>query len=194
MNSKILCFGLMIVLSLLTRSLIAQPVTHMGIGPDDHVTLGACTSLSCVLGGKADLSRTFPDGTFEEGPFVIPERHVLVVTDVDWSFRGTVPALLATLLANHRMKVTLIRSNDSIQATNEALISTAIIRSTNECGDPLGCNEKVSAAANTQMTTGFVVTAGAHLTSALDAENLDLIDPINQEFNLRVRGYLVPVD
>jgi hypothetical protein len=75
MNKEILLLVFTMVLSAFTGSLSAQPVTHMGVSPLDHVTLEGCEfSLSCALSG---LRRSLPDGTIEMDRFKIQKDMFL---------------------------------------------------------------------------------------------------------------------
>ena len=191
MNKGILLLVFTIVLSALTVSLSAQPVTHMGIGPLDHVTLEGCEfSLSCALSG---LRRSLPDGTIEKDAFVVPERYVLVVTDVDWEFHGKVQPLLAGLFRDHQISVFLTRVNNNIKASNIPVLLPGKVTSTDAC-DLLSpdCEERLSAESNIQMTSGFVVTHDATLSLGIILENVEFLK--DKHFRIRIRGYLLPVE
>lgn len=190
MNKGILLLAFTLVVSALTVSLSAQPVTHMGVGPLDHVTLEGCEfNLSCALSG---LRRSLPDGTIEKDPFVVPERYVLVVTDVDWEFRGKALPLLSQLFRDHQISVFLTRDNNNIKASNIPVLLTEEITSTNVCDVISDCEEDLSAESNTQMTSGFVVTNDAKLGFGLNLENVKFLS--EKQFRIRVRGYLLPVE
>jgi hypothetical protein len=190
MNKEILLLVFTIILGAFTGSLSAQPVTHMGVSPLDHVTLEGCEfSLSCALSG---LRRSLPDGTIEMDRFKIPERYVLVVTDVDWEFRGTTEALLSVMFDDQQISVFLTRNNNNIKASNEPVLVTGKITSTDACQQILDCKEHVSAESNIQMTSGFVVTQDAELSFGLNFENVAYLS--DKEFRIRVRGYLLPVE
>jgi hypothetical protein len=62
-----------------------QPLqSHLLQNPADHVVL----SREYHVGGcgiqESDFFRIYPDGTKDDTPFRVPDRRLLVVTDVDW--------------------------------------------------------------------------------------------------------------
>ena len=190
MNKGILVLAFAIVLSSLTISLSAQPVTHLGVGPLDQVTLEGCAfTVSCGLSG---LRRSLPDGTIEKDAFVVPERYVLVVTDVDWEFHGKAQSLLSELFRDHQIRVSLTRINNNIKASNIPVLLPGEITSTDVCDPISDCEEDISAASNIQMTSGFVVTHDATLSLGIDLENVEFLN--EKEFRIRIRGYLLPVE
>jgi hypothetical protein len=190
MNKQILLLAFTMFVSVLTVSLSAQPVTHMGVTPKDHVTLEGCAfELGCALNG---FRRSLPDGTIEKDSFVIPERYVLVVTDADWEFHGKAQALLATMFRDHQIRVVLTRGNKNIKANNVPVLLTGKITSTNVCDLISDCEEDLSAESNTQMTSGFVVTSDAELSLGLNLEDAEFLS--EKQFRIRIRGYLLPVE
>lgn len=75
-----LCVGLSAVL---VAPAHAQSLTHLGQPTERHVTLvyhGEPLGEVC----NDDLSRVSASGGKSAEPFVVPARHVLVVTDVEW--------------------------------------------------------------------------------------------------------------
>ncbi len=75
------------LIAMLAFASIALAQTHMGVPPEDHVTLEShCDSENDILActNTYPLSRTYPDGSGGTVEFTIPEGKSLVVTDVDW--------------------------------------------------------------------------------------------------------------
>jgi len=73
------------LIAMLAFSSIVLAQTHMGVPPEDFVTLEAHCSVVDDIGNCTNinpLSRTYPDGSGGTVAFTIPEGKLLVVTDV----------------------------------------------------------------------------------------------------------------
>lgn len=161
---------------------IALAQSHMGVPPEDFVTLEAhCKAADDVVCTEAyPLSRTYPDGSGGSVPYVIPEGKLLVVTDVNW--RWTTIDLDDARIGHH-MEVFLRRDNlANSSLSNEPFTSSATISRT-LCASP--CVGAISATGDVEMTTGFIVGSEAKLAySVNDTGSFGLV--------LIIRGYLLP--
>ncbi len=84
--------------------LVAQPAsaskTHLGQKAEDHVMLQwtYITGVSSCSFSNQGFVEVFPDGTAATQQYVVPAKHVLVITDVEWdmSEEALVPWLADT--------------------------------------------------------------------------------------------------
>lgn len=145
-------------------------VTHLGVSPNDMVTL---EMRSDVRGGcgelKLDFVRLLPDGTSDTAVFRVPKGRVLVATDLEWYYFNGAPGLVVGLSV-------LLENLEDPKKRGRAMESTVRL-------GPDGVG-----GASEYMTTGFVVSSGSRL--CVDVVN-GVAGPQLRLSKVLLRGYLV---
>lgn len=155
-------------LGLLLSTSGAGGQTHLGIPPDDLVTL---EMRSDVRGGcgeaKIEFVRTHTDGR-SGGPFRVPEGKTLIVTEADWHYFSGQPASFVALTL-------FTESPESPELRQRVAESSARL-------GPDGVG-----GANARWTTGFPVAGGRRLCVGM--VNAPLGTPLRLS-SVILRGYL----
>lgn len=181
--------NLVFLIAMLPFASIALAQTHMGVPPEDFVTLEAHCSVVDDIGNCTNinpLSRTYPDGSGGTVAFTIPEGKLLVVTDVDWHWVSDNDIDVARV--GQQIGFNVYRKNLSNSSlSNLPFSSSAMVEKDAsfcfKCDKPI----IVRAGADTQMTSGFIVTSDSKLEYYLGVGLLG-----SGTLHVVVRGYLLP--
>jgi len=154
------------VLSMGAVNAHAQVATHMGQAASKHVTLELVSGMPGGCGPSLyAFNRVMPDGT--ASVFRIPDKEVLVVTDVDWQFEN--PGAAGTF-----QTLRLIIENLADPYVNRSAFDSTIMLGKHGKG---GTSE--------HMTSGFVVSSRARICPDVFPMPTTLV-------HLLIRGYLTP--
>lgn len=157
--------------------LLARGVPLKADDGQDEVT--AREPVTLVLTAKTDdgcgsarlgFVRALPDGSADSTGFRVPEKHVLVVTDIDWLYTGGAPRATQVLL------LTVENLADSSKR-HLAFESSALLGFDGAGG------------ANEHLVSGFLVSCAARLCVDVTP------GPVGPPYRLSsvvVRGYLAP--
>jgi len=179
MKSYLVILSLSLLLAGAGAASGADLLTHMDVGPNDLVVLQGSNaveamSLDCNQEPRSmptGFYRQYPDGTVSPDRFRIPEGAYLVITDVDWVYRGQVQG------AGETRTLEIFRENMSFTQRSEAFRAAMVL-------------DRNGIGANTEaMTSGFVVSSearicvdvGPHLTG----QDQEVLHPVI------LRGYLL---
>lgn len=168
---------------------IALAQTHIGVPPEDFVTLEShCTANDDILhcSFAYPLSRTYPDGSGGTVAFTIPEGKLLVVTDIDWYWVSDNDIDVARV--GQQIGFNIYRENLSNSSLNNHPFSSSAMVEKDasfcfKCEKPV----IVRAGADTQMTSGFIVTSDARLEYYLSVGFMG-----SGTLHVVLRGYLLP--
>jgi hypothetical protein len=159
-------------------------ITHMGVAPTDHVVLYGLRSIAggCAQAGY-EFFRVNVDGLGSipspdvDPPFRVRRGRYLVVTDVDWDYIHPLgPATAGT-------RQELVLRVQRLSATTQVM---SVFKSSSLL------NSEGRGGAQSAMTSGFVVAAGARLCPIVFPG--PTVDPGGSSAGLQeviLRGYLV---
>ena len=140
----------------------AASETHMGRPPRAHVTLVHSSP------SNAGYVRQLADGSYAANDFVVPAQQLLVVTDVEVTFRRT--AADAGETVSYYLESTLpAQPSPAIRARLQATL-----------------NSEGNASAERQILSGIIIASGASL--------VDNLPELNTFDVAVVRGYLLPTN
>lgn len=138
---------------------------------DDLVTLVMVAKQRNGCGeAKLDFVRAQPDGLPDAGLFRVPERQILVITDVEWLYGGGGPGLTKSLILK-------------VENLEDATQRTAVLRST------IRLNGDGAGGASEHLTTGLQVSPSARICPELEGE--PVASP-RRLISLILRGFLGP--
>lgn len=189
-----LCFltavrWLCLVLILLVSPICFSAPTHMGVEPQELVSLTRQCEKNSDGEIECDFVRQLIDG-FKETPFVIPEGKVFVVTEVEWAYVFTEPNELDGTLFRFLLEACLIGKLGCLNIQPDASsYSTA-----HQFGPIIGGG--VYASGSLEMTTGFAIASNRKLGARVVDMFKGSLPTEGQFVNLEVnvRGYLVAAD
>ena len=169
----------------LTGDPAAAQMSHQGQDISEHVVLrdgnlpGRAESV-CPAGGSFSdrtLFRVMPDGTREAIPFTVPAGRHLVVTEVEWTVDAhttTGNALTSGATVGTRVRI-------GSGATFNAVFNSRTVEVGAERGRVTGSD---------QLTTGFVVGAGAVICPSASEFSANLVRSARL-IEIVFRGYLI---
>ncbi len=180
MKFKLFCLSILFLIS--AGTICSADNTHMEVEPANFVTLEWHCDATQL--GSCRFMRSSPDGS-NQGGFIIPDRSVFVVTEFEWKYKlGPFPLIgfETDLLFFELQRVGGPGQINSPATSNESTKNL-------NCGENLFCAVAVG---GEQMTTGFVVAQGAHLSPLVESLATGLPLSRDSEFlQVRIRGYLV---
>jgi hypothetical protein len=139
--------------------------THIGQPPSNHITLESTIVGNFTTPRDVQLRRINPNGTADAPPFSLPVGQVLLVTDVDWWYRGGTPGQIQIL------KIDI--QNISSGGQSHTVFYSALTL------------DNQGGAATEAMTSGFIVSSEAKILISNFPGGGVLQDLI-------IRGYLCP--
>jgi hypothetical protein len=182
-------FWLCLVLTLLISPICYGAPTHMGVEPQELVSL----MRQCFKNDDGEIEcrfiRQLADGA-KEIPFEIPEGKVLVVTEFEWEYINTEP----NELDGTPVRFSLWACSTSQLGCLTILPDAHSFTTAHQVGPIIG--GAIYASGSLEMTTGFAISRSRFLKAGLtDAYGGGIATEgefIKMEVN--VRGYLVAIE
>lgn len=169
-------FRALVVLTLAALAPAAHAAkSHLLQKAERHVVLKDISSpgsVDCVRFPDQVLAEVAPDGTVATEEFVVPENHVLVVTEADWRVRDTPAGFVATRTLAFQ-----------IQVGGTPVFETGRITG----GDLATSGVWVDSAS---LTTGFRVGPGARICPSASSVASGVVG-LHEISSLILRGYLI---
>jgi hypothetical protein len=178
MKATMFCLSVLFVIA--GVSICAAAESHMGVEPANFATLvWTCgDDIPFCLFRKSN-----PDGGLE--PFLIPQRHVFVVTEFDWRFKEEGQVDISNMLEFSLERG--LSPLDSIKQVRSYAFTKSI-----GCGSNPLCVPAFGASGSEQMTTGFVIAEGSLLRPTIGFAFADEgLSTHTSKLAVTVRGYFM---